>query len=349
MRSVIGQAANGSKERHTILAPAKIGPSKVESGAARKIIRQYIHAPDCMTTRFPLLARLMAALALSAAGLLGSAAHADDAYTQVQRLLKQGRIAPALQQADAYIAKHPRDPQMRFIKAEALQAAGRVNDAEAMLTQLTHDYPELAEPWNNLAVLYAARGQIDQAKTALDAALRIDPHYATALENLGDINIRLALRHYTQARQADASASARLSAKIDAARRVIDSGAPAPQAAASQPQPAASQPTAAASEPAGAASGPAAAATQPADAAPRPVAGNLPVDPTAPPPQPAASQPEAAAPEPADTASGPAAAAAQPADATPRPVAGNLPVDPVAPPPQPAASQPEAIDPATQP
>jgi tetratricopeptide (TPR) repeat protein len=138
---------------------------------------------------------------------------------------------------------------MRFLKAGALQAAGRADDAEALLTQLTRDYPELAEPWNNLAVLYAGRGQIDAARTALEAALRIDPHYATALENMGDIDIRLALRYYEQALQADAGAGPRLSAKIDAARRIGVSGAPVAQAPASSPQAAASAPHPAASKP----------------------------------------------------------------------------------------------------
>ena len=180
-----------------------------------------------MTTRLPSLHRLIAILALSAASLFWSAARADDDYARVQQLLQQDQTAQALQQADDYIAAHPDDPRMRFIKAGALQAAGHADEAEAALTQLTRDYPELAEPWNNLAVLHAARGQIDAAKMALDAALRIDPHYATALENLGDINIRLALRSYEQARKADSSAAARLSDKIEAARRVVDGGAPA--------------------------------------------------------------------------------------------------------------------------
>jgi len=195
-----------------------------------------------MTIRLFPPPRLMAALALFAAALgWGAAGAQTDDYARVQRLLGQGQIAQALRQADEYIAAHPKDPQMRFLKAGVLQAAGRVDDAQTILMQLTRDYPELAEPWNNLAVLYAARGQIDAAKAALDTALSIDPHYATALENLGDIDIRLALRHYEQARQADAGAAARLTAKIDAARRVADGGA------AAKSQPAASQPETAAS------------------------------------------------------------------------------------------------------
>ena len=37
--------------------------------------------------------------------------------------------------------------------------------------QLTEDFPELPEPYNNLAVLYAADGQLDRARAALELAL----------------------------------------------------------------------------------------------------------------------------------------------------------------------------------
>jgi len=251
--------------------------------------------------------RLTLVLALSAAGLFWSAAHAEDDYTQVQHLLQQGQTAQALQKADIYITAHPDDPQMRFIKAGALQKAGRTDEAEAMLTQLTRDYPELAEPWNNLAVLYAARGQIDAAQTALDAALRIDPNYATALENLGDIDIRLALRNYELARKADASIATRLSAKINAARGIVDSVSPVASVTASSPQSAASPPQPAASSPQSAASLP-----QPAASSPQSAAS---------PPQPAASSPQSAASLPKSAASAASAAASSAADAASRPEA----------------------------
>jgi tetratricopeptide (TPR) repeat protein len=187
-----------------------------------------------MIARASLFTRLIPVLAL-AVSLCGGSAHAEDAYAPVEQLLNTGQPGQALQKADDYIAAHPNDPQMRFIRARALQAAGRMDEAEAALTQLTSDSPELAEPWNNLAVLYAARGQLDEARSALQSALRVDPNYATALENLGDIDIRLAMRHYQQARTADPGAGARLSTKIDAAQHVIGS---APTAA--QPKTAAS-------------------------------------------------------------------------------------------------------------
>ncbi len=167
------------------------------------------------TPPFPAVLRrlwLAAALALAGAGALA------DEYTEVQRLQRTGQSAEALARADKYIAANPRDPQMRFVKAGLLSATGRMADAEELLVQLTRDYPELPEPWNNLAVLYASRGQLDRADESLQAALRINPAYATALENLGDLRVRQALDAYQRARQVDGGSAARLSPRVDTLR-----------------------------------------------------------------------------------------------------------------------------------
>jgi len=169
------------------------------------------------------LPRLLRLLALTA--LLGaSVAHAND-YADIQRLQRAGQATEALARADRYIAANPRDPQMRFVKAGLLSAARRTADAEELLVQLTRDYPELPEPWNNLAVLYAGRGQLDQAQQALEAALRVNPAYATALENLGDVRLRQASEAYQRARQLDPGSGTRLTPRIDALRGLLGSGA----------------------------------------------------------------------------------------------------------------------------
>ncbi|MDO5624021.1 MAG: tetratricopeptide repeat protein [Pseudomonadota bacterium] len=153
--------------------------------------------------------------------LAGAGAAQADAYTDVQRLQQAGKTAEALAQADRHIAAHPNDPQMRFVKANVLSADGKTTEAIALLTQLTRDYPELPEPWNNLAVLHAGAGQLDEAQQALEAALRINPAYATALENLGDVRVRQAALAYSRARQLDA-ANPRLAPKIEALRTAVD-------------------------------------------------------------------------------------------------------------------------------
>ena len=176
-----------------------------------------------MTLRPPFLlhCRQLAAQCLLGIGLLltGAAALADE-YAEVQKLQQSGQAAAALARADKYIAANPRDPQMRFIKSGLLSAVGQRAEAEELLTNLTRDYPELPEPWNNLAVLYASQGQLDKAEQALSAALRINPAYATALENLGDVRVRQAADAYRRARQIDARNS-RLTPKIDGLQRVL--------------------------------------------------------------------------------------------------------------------------------
>ena len=164
---------------------------------------------------FPPLPRRLAALLLAACALGAGSARAADDYAEVQRLQGAGQTQEALELADKYIAAHPRDPQMRFIKANVLGRTGKPDEAQAILLQLTRDYPELAEPWNNLAVLYAGRGQLGQAREALQNALRIQPDYATALENLGDVQAREALQSLQRARQHGAG-DPKLPAKIEA-------------------------------------------------------------------------------------------------------------------------------------
>ncbi|WP_371126909.1 tetratricopeptide repeat protein [Variovorax sp. YR216] len=132
------------------------------------------------------------------------AAHADD-YGDVNALLRQGKADEALAKADTYISGKPRDPQMRFLRAVILTEQGKRADAITAFTQLTQDYPELPEPYNNLAALYAAQSQFDKARAALEMAVKLNPDYATAHENLGDVYVRLAAESYSRAKQLEAS------------------------------------------------------------------------------------------------------------------------------------------------
>ena len=166
-----------------------------------------------------------AVLALAAA----AGAHAQgSAYDAVQTLLAQGNSAQAVQRAEEYLATNPQDAQMRFILAGALAANGRAGDAQTLLRQMCDDYPELAEPWNNLAVLHAAAGRLDDAAAALQEALRRNPDYATALDNLGEVRVRQAYEAWQRAVVLDAGLRARLQPHVTALRAMT---APAARAA----------------------------------------------------------------------------------------------------------------------
>ncbi|MGH8035202.1 MAG: tetratricopeptide repeat protein, partial [Lysobacterales bacterium] len=137
-----------------------------------------------------------------AATLSVSMAHADD-YADVSRLMRAGQFAEALAKADQYLASKPRDPQMRFFKGVIQTETGKASEAIATFSKITEDYPELPEPYNNIAVLYASQSQFDKARAALEMAIRTNPSYATAHENLGDVYARLASQAYSKALQLD--------------------------------------------------------------------------------------------------------------------------------------------------
>jgi Flp pilus assembly protein TadD len=173
--------------------------------------------------------RFFIALAAMLLALLGSAAHADD-YGDVNQLLRQGKASEALTKADAYIADKPRDPQMRFLRGVILTEQGKRPEATAAFTQLTQDFPELPEPYNNLAALYAAQSQFDKARDALENAIRLDPNYGTAHENLGDVYARLAAQSYGRAQQLMPAATTEIAPKLTLIRQIFT---PAAESAAS--------------------------------------------------------------------------------------------------------------------
>lgn len=151
---------------------------------------------------FRLSARAAKCIAIAALSVTALGVRADD-INDVQKLLAAGKNVEALQRADQFLASKPRDPMMRFLRGISLSQAGRTAEAITAFTKLTEDYPELPEPFNNLAVLYAQQGQYDKARTALEMAIRTNPSYATAYENLGDVYAKLASQAYSKALQID--------------------------------------------------------------------------------------------------------------------------------------------------
>lgn len=131
--------------------------------------------------------------------LAGAWVHADT-YSDVIQLSLHGKPEQALQQARQHSEKNPNDPQWRFLVGKFLQDMGRRDEALQELTTLSQEFPELPEPHNNRAVLLAARGELAQAREALEMAIRANPDYALAHENLGDVYQRLAAAAHSRAR-----------------------------------------------------------------------------------------------------------------------------------------------------
>src|SRR3954466_4611344 len=150
-------------------------------------------------TRISLLV-LVGALSLISQIQSGFAANS---YEDASNLFKQGNYPGALEKIETVITANPRDARARFLKGLIITEQNRPAEAIKVFTSLTEDYPELPEPYNNLAVLYASQGQYDKARKSLEMAIRTHPSYAIAHENLGDVYAKMASEAYDKALQLD--------------------------------------------------------------------------------------------------------------------------------------------------
>ncbi|EHR71073.1 hypothetical protein BurJ1DRAFT_2234 [Burkholderiales bacterium JOSHI_001] len=255
----------------------------------------------------PRLSALFLALAAACAGL--AHAQADDG-AEVQKLMRDKQYTQALKVIDDALAKKPDDPKMRFRKGVVLSYLDKPNDALKVFEKLAQDHPDMPAPHNNIAVLLAAKGDYERARGALESAIRTNPSYATAYQNLGDVYARLASQAYNRALQLDKSDTT-LPPKLALLRELTNdgpAGATTTLAAAPTDKPMAAAPTTPAPV----------APTKPA--APAPTAPTSPVAAATPTPPPA--KPATPAPVPA---SAPAVAAAKPMPpaATPTPAAAS--------------------------
>ncbi|MEC5399791.1 YybH family protein [Uliginosibacterium sp. H1] len=210
-----------------------------------------------------------------------SASPVAAAPEDVQNLIKQGQFTQALDRADRDLVANPKDRKTRFLKGVALTELNRLDEAAQVFLKLTEEAPELPEPYNNLAVIYAQQKQYDKAKAALEMAIRTHPSYSIAHENLGDLYTKMARQAYDRALQLDA-ANPSTQAKLGLIREIISVGTKPGAPAAATPPAAAVQP---ARPPVVAAAPTPAAPPAPTPAAPAPAAKPVPV----PPPPPAAA------------------------------------------------------------
>jgi tetratricopeptide (TPR) repeat protein len=162
---------------------------------------------------------LWTSLVLAAACLASAPLRADE-YAEIEKLYRAGDLQQSLRRADEVIAAQPRAAQVRFLKGVMLTDMKRNAQAIEVFTALTQDFPELPDPYNNLAVLYAADGQLPSALVALQTALRNDPTHRAARENLGDVHLALAMQAWTAAQAGAKGDDAGLRRKLQLAREI---------------------------------------------------------------------------------------------------------------------------------
>ncbi|WP_231512076.1 tetratricopeptide repeat protein [Paucibacter sp. KBW04] len=265
-------------------------------------------------TRFPLrplVLQLSLGLALGLS-LFSAAARADD-VSEVQALLSQGKATDGLKKIDTLLQAKPNDARLRLQRGIALSQLNRQAEAIAVFQKLIETNPDLPGPYNNLAVMYGSQGDYEKARQALELAIRTNPSYATAFQNLGDVYARLAGQAYKKALALDKGDS-NLPLKLAVVQNVFEASVD-PRVAKAAVQAAAAKP-ASAPQVAAAPAAATPAATSATSAKPTQVAAASP----AAAPSPAAAKPApapaaAATPAPAPAATKPVAVAAAPAPA----------------------------------
>jgi Flp pilus assembly protein TadD len=131
-----------------------------------------------------------------------------------QKLWLAGQRPQAVATIERALKQTPDELKLRFALGVMKMELGDSASALMIFTDLSQDFPDLADPFNNLAVIHAGQGELDQARSELEQALRLQPEHAQAQENLGDVLLRQAARAYQRAQAALVSPSEALALKL---------------------------------------------------------------------------------------------------------------------------------------
>lgn len=161
-------------------------------------------------TRLSFLAIALASLSILTPAIAAEPVSLDKTQPKIQldkiqRLLANRQYQQALPQLQEFLTKHAQDMRGQFMLGTTFGEMGKDDEAITVFTKLTEDFPEVPEPYNNLGALYARRGDLEQARQSLEMAIRANPNYAIAQENLGDVYARLAAAQYRIAERLNAT------------------------------------------------------------------------------------------------------------------------------------------------
>ena len=119
--------------------------------------------------------------------------------SDIEKLVKAKKYPEAIDQIDQRLKKTPGNVQLRYLKARIQIELRQWGPAKKTLIEITQQFPELPEPYNNLAALAANQGNWIEARDYLELALKLRPTYTVASANLGEVYIRLGAQAYDNA------------------------------------------------------------------------------------------------------------------------------------------------------
>jgi tetratricopeptide (TPR) repeat protein len=119
--------------------------------------------------------------------------------SDIEKLVKAKKYPEAIDTINKQLKKTPGNVQLRYVKARIQIEMRQWVEAKKTLVEITQQFPELPEPYNNLAALAANQGNWIEARDYLELALKLRPSYTVASANLGEVYIRLAAQTYDNA------------------------------------------------------------------------------------------------------------------------------------------------------
>lgn len=122
-----------------------------------------------------------------------------DLSQQVRQALNDGRVAEATNLLHQQVKNEPRDYQAWFLLGVSQSKIQRYHPAIESFRRVIELRPDLAEPHNNLAVIYNELDDIPAAIIELEASLKKQPGYLIAEENIADLYVKMALVYYKKA------------------------------------------------------------------------------------------------------------------------------------------------------
>jgi len=97
-----------------------------------------------------------------ALGLTGVAVHAAPSpQDNIKQAIQVGQLEQALKLLQQERQNAPQDIQLRFMEGVIQAQQGQIDKAIDTFKKLTESNPELSEAYNNLGVLYAAKGKLE--------------------------------------------------------------------------------------------------------------------------------------------------------------------------------------------
>ena len=120
-------------------------------------------------------------------------------YAQAQSMAENGNPRGALKQLETRLSTHPEDSRAAYLKGLVLMQLGRGDEAERWYKMMQANFPDLPQPGNALAVIYAGRGDLPAAEAALRALLEKHPDHTSARVNLARLYVQMAQAEYEKA------------------------------------------------------------------------------------------------------------------------------------------------------